>query len=205
MSRSIPDSQAVSDIWAAVKGRSVPVKALTKAEYDVLDETQKNADVVYVVQKPGNLPSTPSGPSISIPVGLICIWSGSEVPDGWSLCDGTNGTPDLRGRFVLGESQSHQIGETGGSEEVKLTEEQMPEHRHAQQRNSSSTSETAHNIYANSGNVSAIYSTFASSAFEKGDPYSGYLYTRATGSSKAHSNMPPYYVLAYIMYVGGEV
>lgn len=39
----------------------------------------------------------------AIPKGVIWIWSGnkSNVPSGWGLCDGTNGTPDLRGRFII--------------------------------------------------------------------------------------------------------
>lgn len=50
MSHSIPDKEALSTIWQKVKDRSIPLKPLTKAEYDVLDETSKNADVVYLVQ-----------------------------------------------------------------------------------------------------------------------------------------------------------
>lgn len=40
----------------------------------------------------------------SIPYGVIVIWHGNtgSIPDGWHLCDGTNGTPDLRSRFVYG-------------------------------------------------------------------------------------------------------
>ena len=39
-----------------------------------------------------------------VPSGAILMWSGSSdlIPDGWLLCDGTNGTPDLRNRFVVG-------------------------------------------------------------------------------------------------------
>lgn len=198
MSHSIPDSQAVADIWAAVKNRSLPVKALTKAEYDVLDETQKNADVVYVVQKPGDPTPTPSGPSISIPVGLICIWSGSEVPDGWALCDGTNDTPDLRGRFVLGESNDRVVGETGGSEEVTLTIEQMPTHNHAEYIPIDGV-DTALRRTISPNNSKA---TIGSSYIVGGSGVS--VNTGKTGSSESHPNMPPYYVLAYIMYVGGE-
>lgn len=42
--------------------------------------------------------------SIGCPKGVIWLWSGSieNIPDGWALCNGENGTPDLRGRFVLG-------------------------------------------------------------------------------------------------------
>lgn len=125
----------------------------------------------------------------NVPTGGIIIWSGASnaVPDGWALCDGTNGTPDLRGRFVLGESESHEIGDTGGSEEVTLTVAQMPSHAHA--------------MYQYSANSS---SGFAASAVEL--HYNSYNWnnlvaplTQSQGSSKPHPNMPPYYVLCYIM------
>ncbi len=35
-----------------------------------------------------------------LPKGVILTWTGTTPPDGWALCDGTNGTPDLRGRFI---------------------------------------------------------------------------------------------------------
>ena len=67
-----------------------------------------------------------------VPVGTIVIWSGTadNIPAGWQLCDGTNGTPDLRDKFVLGAGAAHEVGETGGSEEVTLTVAQMPSHAH---------------------------------------------------------------------------
>jgi hypothetical protein len=42
-----------------------------------------------------------------LPRGLIALWSGriAQVPSGWALCDGRNGTPDLRDRFVVGAGQ----------------------------------------------------------------------------------------------------
>ena len=35
------------------------------------------------------------------PVGCIILWSGAanKIPEGWALCNGQNGTPDLRNRF----------------------------------------------------------------------------------------------------------
>lgn len=50
-----------------------------------------------------------------IPQGFIGMWSGVSVPAGWYLCDGTNGTPDLRDRFIVGASATKPLGTTGGS------------------------------------------------------------------------------------------
>ncbi len=60
-------------------------------------------------------------------VGMIAMWDGwlSEIPPGWQLCDGTNGTPDLRGRFVVGAGAAYYVGQTGGVEKYRL-----PEHTH---------------------------------------------------------------------------
>jgi len=68
----------------------------------------------------------------SIPAGLIAKWSGSvlNIPAGWALCNGTNGTPDLRNRFVVGAGSTYSVGATGGADSVTLTAAQMPTHNH---------------------------------------------------------------------------
>lgn len=125
------------------------------------------------------IPTGGGGADSSIPSGGIIMWSGEAVPDGWALCDGENGTPDLRGRFVLGVSDSHQMGEVGGEEEVTLTVEQMPRHRHSM-------------------SCALPYESAASGSYVSGaKDYSGT--TQYQGSSQPHNNMPPYYTLAYIM------
>lgn len=50
-------------------------------------------------------------------IGLIVMWSGAivDIPKGWHLCDGTDGTPDLRDRFMLGAGLSVAPGDIGGS------------------------------------------------------------------------------------------
>jgi hypothetical protein len=55
--------------------------------------------------------------NIGIPIGTIAIWSGAlaTIPDGWALCDGTNGTQDLRNRFVVGAGSTYSPNATGGS------------------------------------------------------------------------------------------
>jgi hypothetical protein len=51
------------------------------------------------------------------PSGGIIMWSGSiaSIPSGWFLCDGANGTPNLRDRFVVGAGTTYAVGATGGS------------------------------------------------------------------------------------------
>ena len=48
---------------------------------------------------------------------MIILWSGStgNIPSGWVLCNGSNSTPDLRDRFVVGAGNSYSVGATGGS------------------------------------------------------------------------------------------
>ena len=71
-------------------------------------------------------------PTPDIPVGGIILWSGStsNIPTKWHLCDGTNGTPDLRDRFVVGAGSDYSVGDTGGEAEHTLTIGEMPRHNH---------------------------------------------------------------------------
>lgn len=68
----------------------------------------------------------------SVPVGGIILWSGSAsaIPAHWALCNGQNGTPDLRGRFIVGAGGSYSPGATGGAEAVTLGISQIPSHTH---------------------------------------------------------------------------
>jgi len=67
------------------------------------------------------------------PSGGIVMWNGttSNIPSGWALCDGTNGTPDLRDRFIVGAGRNYNPNATGGADSVPLTEAQMPSHSHS--------------------------------------------------------------------------
>ena len=123
-----------------------------------------------------------------VPSGCILAYSGEAetVPEGWAVCDGQNGTPDLRGRFILGVSETHPMGETGGAEEVTLTAEQLPSHSHKVNYTTIRYDNGTQNI-DNSIRDSGL-----------GNP-AGQVNTRTTGGSKPHPNMPPYYALIYIM------
>ena len=58
----------------------------------------------------------------ALPAGVIVMWSGSiaSVPVGWYLCDGTNGTPNLRDRFVVGAGSTYAVNATGGSADAAV-------------------------------------------------------------------------------------
>jgi hypothetical protein len=50
-----------------------------------------------------------------VPKGAIIMWSGTTPPTNWALCDGQNGTPNLRDRFIIGAGGRRQAGNQGGS------------------------------------------------------------------------------------------
>lgn len=69
------------------------------------------------------------------------MWSGNihNIPDGYKLCDGRNGRPDLRDRFVMGCSDENKIGDVGGTTDhshnvsvggTKLNIKHIPQHQH---------------------------------------------------------------------------
>ena len=75
--------------------------------------------------------------SVSVPSafvsGMIILWSGNtgNIPTGFVLCDGNNGTPNLTDRFVVGAGAAYSPGATGGSSSVTLSTSQLPSHNHS--------------------------------------------------------------------------
>jgi microcystin-dependent protein len=127
-----------------------------------------------------------------LPCGAIVLWSGGHgsFPDGWALCDGNNGTPDLRDRFVVGAGGNYDVWSKGGEAAVTLSVAQMPAHNHQNggydQLLHIAGSESS--TYGGGGDVSA------------GEPclrHAGQLLS--AGGNQAHENRPPYYALCYIM------
>ena len=119
------------------------------------------------------------------PSGGIIMWSGTaaNIPAGWALCDGTNGTPDMRGRFVMGADSINTPGSTGGSNKTggtTLAEAQMPVHAHG---------------YTFLGNSAGSYMGGTSKYAPMGTS------TGTAGGSQPHNHdlMPPYYALHFIM------
>ena len=136
----------------------------------------------------------------TIPVGGIIMWSGlrGSVPDGWALCDGSNGTPDLRGKFIMGKSSASESDGTGGSSTVSLSVGNLPAHSHMYAGDDQvsyihdGNYNAGDNVVSRPGNYDATSSTKGSGTIYK---------TSNTGSGQSFSILPPYYKLAFIMRV----
>lgn len=171
------------------------------------------------------------GGFVLIPTGFIAMWTGTVAPNGWVLCDGSNGTPDLRGRFVLGQGQgtgltNRILNSVGGTETHLLTALEIPTHTHTGTTTSDGThthtindpghthsQTTINDDYNNSGanppGFSAdsagsvtwnnINSSTTGISINSNGAHQHTFTTDSTGGGTAHNNMPPFYVLAYIM------
>jgi hypothetical protein len=134
------------------------------------------------------------------PIGTIAIWSGTaeSVPLGWMPCDGQDGRPDLRDRFVIGSSATYPIGSTGGSADAVVVA-----HSH-------SVTDPGH-----THTLSALGpDTAGGGSGMVGGPNfpAPYIDTSTTGISVDESgvsgvgaNLPPYYSLLYIIKVTGDL
>lgn len=118
-----------------------------------------------------------------IPTGVIVMWSGStsNIPEGWHLCDGAAGTPDLRDRFIVGAGNKYGVGAKGGQESVDIS------HAHSMDFKSGPAPSSGMNAGMGGGFASYLSHTHAI----KG--------TTASGGSTSLSTLPPYYALALIM------
>ena len=159
-------------------------------------QSTSSAQSITAIDSSGNLSA------LSFPSGFILIWYPPDntlktlaliqkiIPSGWAICDGTNGTPDLRGRFVLMAQDTiptinnppgstlHEIGQIGGREKHALIEAEMPTHRHN----------------TNSGG--------GVQCREDNGPFVVRAQSEAVspvGGSQPHEIMPPFYTLVYVM------
>lgn len=134
--------------------------------------------------------------------GMIMLWSGSigSIPSGWYLCDGTNGTPNLTDRFIIGAGSSYSVGGTGGVNSVTLTTSNMPAHSHT-----ATVTDPGHTHsyqYSGAGQSNGGALGQASATLATGTTASnttGITVSNSTvGSGTSFSILNPYYALAYI-------
>ena len=135
--------------------------------------------------------------------GMIMLWSGSigSIPSGWYLCDGSNGTPNLTDRFIIGAGSSYAVNGTGGVSSVTLTTSNMPAHTHTATVTDPGHTHTSNAQQQNSSNQLAGGggTTTASATATINSATTGISVTNSsTGSGTSFSILNPYYALAYI-------
>lgn len=157
--------------------------------------------------------------------GMIVMWSGSveTIPAGYALCDGTNDTPDLRDRFVVGASSTYAVDATGGSKDAVAvshshtgsvtvdtktgldgTLQFLNRTNNAQDISIVTTSSGSVTYNKNGPSYGLGYSGGAGSksttaSFKLNHNHSGSVTVNSAGTSGTNKNLPPYYALAFIM------
>lgn len=141
-----------------------------------------------------------TGISPGIPAGVIVMWSGAiaNIPAGWALCDGTNGAPDLRDRFIVGARQDDagmaktnvkgSLMQIGGEHQHTLTISEMPAHDHILKGYT--------NYEPGNDGGSRYYFSELSIRFNFWNLQAP---TEVSGGNQPHENCPPFYALAFIM------
>lgn len=168
-----------------------------------------------------------------VPVGTIVMFNGNTAPTGWALCDGTNGTPDLRGRFIVGKTNNdladygypnseknipayNSVGNIGGKREVKLTSQESGSNVHKHYVNITTDVKGNHVHTAlgterwdkGSGSGSDLGPHYSSgSNYTLVNPAGDHTHSvqgdtndsSAADAQSAHENLPPFFVLSYMM------
>ncbi len=154
---------------------------------------------------------------VALPVGAIMAWydTDANIPDGWAICNGGNGTRDLRDRFVVGAGSSYEVGETGGEASVtpgagsveiathSVTIDEMPSHYHPyDDRYISSCSGGS---WTSGGDTTYVLSTLEYTGLTTGtagsDAAHGHPGSSVTITSENIDNRPPYYAIYFIQKV----
>jgi hypothetical protein len=194
-----------NDIWLT---EGYFYKFILKDSSDVTIQTYDNLYGIIGATPPAATP---------IPAGGIFLWSGSigSIPAGYVLCNGSNGTPDLRDRFVVGAGSTYSVDGTGGSANAIVVS-----HTHTFSETTSTIGNHNHLSYVCDDSATPFYNATAVSGLGTGGVNQGAgearNYTSTTSDAGTHShtvsgttasagtsgtnaNLPPYYALCYIM------
>ena len=149
--------------------------------------TANTAEIKNINEKITNIKTNITALQDAMPVGSIIMFNGKaeEIPSGWAICDGTNGTPNLLDRFILASTYA---GGTGGQSQITLSVSQLPPHRHRLKKC----------WYGKSDNADDRQVVRWDDSVSTNDQ----ILTEETGFGLPINIMPPYYRLIYIMKVG---
>lgn len=140
-----------------------------------------------------------------IPVpGMIVMYTGTTAPTGWAICNGTNGTPDLRDRFIIGAGSSFTVGTAGGSYGTGGAGDHNHSvyaagnfgvnatymaHAHNSYHDHSCDAAGSHSHNSNTGGASSTFSfKFATGSLNTGTIASSHTHAFNTGSDGSHSH-----------------
>jgi microcystin-dependent protein len=185
------DGRPTSEVWLTY---GFNYKFILKTADDTTIQTYDNLYGII-----GTQPAT----GATIPAGLIAMWSGSigSIPSGWYLCDGSNGTPNLTDKFIIGAGSSYAVNGTGGVSSVTLTTNNLPAHTHTATVTDPGHTHSSNAQQQNSSNQLAGGGGFttASATATINTATTGISVTNAsTGSGTSFSILNPYYALAFI-------
>ncbi len=143
---------------------------------------------------------------------IIAFHRATDLPQGWALCDGTNNTPDLRGRFIIATNPTGNAtnasgisvrnhGDTGGEEDHTLTVGEMPSHNHGISDSiyTGSALDSVTHIAGNIGTGTEVIAGGVGATVLGNENGTHVHQLEARGGSGSHNNMPPFYALTYIM------
>lgn len=152
----------------------------TKVDTNITNIATNTTDITNIKNEIKNLQD-------SMPIGSIIMFNGKaeEIPSGWAICNGENGTPNLIDRFVLGSTYA---GSTGGASQVTLSVAQLPPHKH----------KVAKCWYGKADNANDRQVVRWDESYDTNSQ----VWTGETGLGMPIDIMPPYYRLIYIMKVG---
>lgn len=143
--------------------------------------------------------------------GMIMMWSGTiaTIPSGWLLCDGTNSTPDLRNRFIIGAnaddsgvaktSITGSATQTGGSKDAIVVTHTHTATSTVTDPGHSHTITGTINLEGVGGGFNLIGTGATDSTNAAVTNISVNTSISSTGSSSTNANLVPYYALAFIM------
>ena len=147
------------------------------------------------------------GDEATAPTEMIIMWDDalSNIPSGWALCDGNNGTPNLLDRMPKQVSGSESVGDTGGQNNISLSQSQIPSHDHDGPTDSSgghshNYSSEYNAVVGSSGtDFSGTNGGGGSDAMDTESAHTHSVSEVDTGSGASIDNRPSYYEVAYIM------